>query len=131
MSEVRMIALKMFYPTMVKWWEQHNWEVIKESSLPSLVFVSNNGTDDTYCCTLYETDSNFGFVAWQISNKEVKKDPDDLVLIFNKIEEYAQKIGIEILFTTSGSQTVENALVDSGYKLGDTHVNQYYKWVQQ
>ena len=131
MAKVRIEDIENFYETMSEWFSQHGWPPIDINALPEKVFVSNNGDNDTYCCCLYETDSDFGFVAFPLSNKKVKRDREDLMNIFSTIEEYAKSVGIKILFTTSGTVAVETSLIDSGYKLGDINVNQYIKWVKQ
>jgi N-acetylglutamate synthase-like GNAT family acetyltransferase len=131
MTEVRVVDVKDFYETMSKWWISHGWAPLPINSLPEKVFVLSRDKKDVYCCTLYETNSDFGVVAWQLSNKEIEKESGDLQLLFDSIEDYARELGISILFTTSKTFTVEESLKSCGYLLGDTQVNQYLKWVKQ
>lgn len=132
MTQVRVEKVEDFYKTMVKWWKQHDWKPLSINALPEKVFIIKRDNIDLYCCTLYETDSAFGIIAFQISNKEAtNRKEGDLKMLFFAIEDYARDRGIEILFTTSSSPNVENELIDSGYILGDTNVNQYTRWVKQ
>ena len=126
---VRIEKTKDFYETMCLWLSDHGWAPIQLKALPENIFVLSNDVEDCYCCTLYETDSAFGFVAWPISNKKATRNSYDITVLFEEIEKYAKTKGIEILFTTSGTQKIENSLVNAGYKLGDTNVNQYIKWI--
>lgn len=132
MAKVRIELVEDFYETMSEWFNQHGWNPAPTINLlPEKVFVANNGVDDVYCCCLYETNGGFAVIAYPLSNKEVKKNIKDLEDIFLAISDYADKSNIEMLFTTSNTEVVENALIDTGFSLGDTQVNQYIKWVKQ
>ncbi len=116
-----------FYPTMVKWWQGHNFPPLPLGFLPQKVFIYNNGEQDTYCCTMYKTDSLLAWVAWQISNPELESKKDELKEVFLSIEKYAKELGYKLLFTTSKHSTVINKLTESGFIVGDNKVNHYLK----
>ena len=87
----------------------------------------SNGTEDCYCCSLYETDSDFAFLAFPVSNKGVKRPENGLEELFKEIEKYAKSKGYSLLFTTSNTPAVEDSLKNCGWGLGDIGVNQYTK----
>ncbi len=116
-----------FYPTMVKWWEGHNFPPLPVVFLPEKVFIFNNGKEDTYCCTMYKTDSLLAWVAWQISNPDVKSNSNELKEIFITITNYAKELGYKLLFTTTKHETVIDKLLETDFNIGDNNVNHYLK----
>jgi len=116
-----------FYPTMVKWWQGHDFPPVPLIFLPEKVFIYNNGTDDTYCCTMYKTDSLLAWVAWQISNPYIVSKKNELKEVFLSIEEYAKELGYKLLLTTSKHTTVIDQLTTTGFTMGDDGVNHYLK----
>ena len=131
MLNIRIEAVEDFYRTMSEWLSKHDWDILDINALPDKVFVANDGENDVYCCSLYETNSCFGVVAFPISNRDVKKNREHLVELFKFVENHAREIGIKLLFTTSGTPVVEKALKKAGYEFGDKNVNQYLRWVKQ
>ena len=116
-----------FYVVMDKWWKEHNFPSMPLDILPQKVFIYNNGSEDTYCCTMYETDSLLAWVAWQISNPNVKSNKDELKDIFDAMTVYAKNLGYKLLFTTTKQKTVTDKLLESGFNIGDDNVNHYLK----
>ena len=131
MTAVRIEYVIDFYQEMSKWWLSHGWKPLPLESLPEKVFILSRDGLDAYCCTLYQTDSDFAVLAWQISNKEAKREKGDLKKLFLYMEEYAKATGVKIIFTTSGTDSVISELSEAGYQVGDTNINQYIKWVEQ
>lgn len=127
MTKVRIEKTKDFHETMSSWLKLHGWPPLQLEALPDIIFVLNNGFEDCYCCSLYITDSDFGFVAWPVSNKRIKRTEGDLNILFEEIEKYAKSKGVSILFTTSNTPVIESSLGSLGWGLGDTNVNQYIK----
>ena len=118
---------KDFYPIMKSWWKGHGFPVVALEFLPEKVFIYNNKTADTYCCTMYKTDSLLAWTAWPISNPKIKGDNDQLKEVFLAIEKYAKELGYMMLFTTSKHETVINKLLDMGFLGGDENVKHYLK----
>lgn len=114
---------------MDSWWIGHKFPSIPLDVLPKKVFIYNNGVDDTYCCTMYETDSLLAWVAWQISNPNIESNKDELNDIFKVMTLYAKNLGYKLLFTTSKHTTVINSLLDNEFALGDDKVDHYFKTI--
>lgn len=123
------LKTKDFYPTMLEWWDKHKFNPVAFDNLPEHTYVAFNEDVPVYSCCLYRTDSNLCWIAWQISNKGVPRELKEgaLEFLFEEMEKDIKAQGYNLIFTTSHTEKVENALIDSNYIIGDTGVNHYLK----
>lgn len=127
--EVKIVKTKDFYDTMCEWWDAHNFPRVSPSMLPEKTFVCYLKDTPIYSTCFYNTDSNLCWLGWQITNPKVKKEDKKggLELLFSEIEKYARYVEYHIIFTTSNTSSVERALVNRKFTVGDTDVNHYIK----
>lgn len=130
MIRIEKIKTKDFYETMVDWCKGNNFAIISPSILPEYTFVVYNSSNiPTYSVCFYNTDSNLAWIGWELKNPTVKKQDkqNNLVSLFNHIEQYAKSQGYQLLFTTSSTKPIVDTLLGLGYKEGDVNVNHYLK----
>ena len=128
--KVKLIKTEDFYSTMKEWCEGHEFPVISPSMLPQGTFVcENNEGQETYSVCLYNTDSGIAWLGWELSNPSLSKEEKEgcFEFLFEVVEDYAKKVGYQVLFTTSNTPPVERVLESKGFKIGDTDVNHYLK----
>ena len=123
------LETKDFYDTMTIWWEAHSFPTIDIDVLPKYTFVCYVGGYPVYSCCLYETDSKLAWVAWQISNTSIPyhMKAGGLEYLFHEIGVYAKEKGFKVLFTTSGTPSVIEALESQCFSKGDENVKHYIK----
>ena len=119
---------KDIYRMLEDWWLGNKFQVVSPSILPETTFVCYNDEDEPiYSMCFYNTDSNLCWVGWQLKNPNDVNREGGLEFLFKGVEKYAKAMGYHIIFTTSNTPPVENVLVSSDFKVGDTNVNHYLK----
>lgn len=73
--------------------------------------------------------SKVAWMGWPISDPDTDKEQRSLALtlLFDTIHEDAKSMGYSVIFTISGLSHVQERLVDHGYLVGDTNVNQFWR----
>ena len=122
-----------FYGVMRQWWEAHNFPIVAIDVLPVHTFVCYNDKIPVYSCCFYNTDSDLAWIAWQISNPKVPfhMKAGGLELLFEEMEKYAKQLNYLMLFTTSHTPQVVDALQKQNFSLGDENVNHYVKLLKK
>lgn len=120
---------KDFYETFCKWLAGHNFPEINQQILPENVFVCYEDDVPIYCIWVYFTDSKLCWIAWPASNKNVnyKRKENGLRFLMETVSKYCKKKKIQIILTTSGTESIIEPLLKSGFEIGDTGINHYTK----
>ena len=58
-----------YYPTIAKWYEEHNFPVVGFDVTPEHLFIVSNDTKDLYCIPIHVTASTLAYIAFPVSNK--------------------------------------------------------------
>ena len=127
--EVIRVETGDFYKTMEQWWDGHNFPHVSVDILPKYTFVCYNDKIPIYSCCFYNTDSDLAWVAWQISNPKVPyhMKSGGLEILFEEMEKYAKHLKYKMLFTTSHTPQVVDALLSQEFAKGDENVDHYIK----
>jgi hypothetical protein len=120
-----------FYPRMKDRCKAYSFPEVSPSMLPEYtLIISDRGTDvELYSVCFYNTDSNLAWLGWELGNHEAPKElkKGALSQLIKGAEAYAKELGYDILFTTSKTKPVIQALRGLGFVEGDTDVNHYLK----
>jgi hypothetical protein len=124
---------KDFYPTYQAMCERHSFPAFAYPLLPESVFVCYNENKDVlYSIWVYNTDSGLAWMAFPVSNLEIKSE--DRIGAFDfliaEVEKWAKRQSYLFLFTTTGNKSVINALENNEFNIGDTNVDHYYKIIK-
>lgn len=128
----RQLPREEFVDTYFDWCDRHDFARVNENVLPDNVFVCyalesfgrNRRKIPVYCFWLYTTDSGMAILAWPASNREYAYDKRQggMLFLLDHIEDYCKENKITTLLTTSGTESVIEALIKSGYMIGDSCV---------
>lgn len=131
MFTVKKETKKDFYPTYCKWLETHNFPAISDLLLPENVFVLYADEVPCYCIWVYFTDSKLCWIAFPASNKNVnfKKRTGGMEFLLDEVLKYCKRKKIKMVITTSGTESIMNSLLNSGFSVGDQGVNHYIKTI--
>lgn len=126
---VKSILTEDFYGTLKLWWEEHKFPTLDISFLPEQFFVCYNGHVATHAMCVYQTDSGLCWTAFPTSNPLISHETKQggLDVLMEGVTRYAKEEGYKYIFTTSPVKRVQEALVASGFNLGDENVNHYIK----
>jgi len=124
---------KAFYPIYEAMCKKHKFPAFAYPILPQSCFVCYNENKEVlYSMWAYNTDSSLIWLAFPVSNLDIK--PEDRIGAFDylisEIEEWAKQQNYLFVFTTTGNDSVVNALVNNEFKVGDTNVDHYYKIIK-
>lgn len=126
--EVTIEPKELFYPTYENWCAIREFPCIPLRQIDT-VFVCFKSSIAVYSCFFWNTNSTFGVVGFPLSNPHVPYEDKKggLEYLFEEISKQAKEGGYEIIWTTSDTPRVIESLVESGFKVADTQVDQYYK----
>lgn len=126
---VRKVSTEVFYPTLKEWWTEHNFPLLGLDFLPQTVFVCYSGFIATHAILFYNTDSGLCWIAFPTSNPFLESEAKDggLETLLKGVSEYAKVNNYQYIFTTSPVEKVKEALLKTGFNLGDENVNHYLK----
>jgi hypothetical protein len=118
-----------FYPIFCKWLSGHSFPEINKDILPENVFVCYDDEVPIYCIWVYFTDSKLCWLAFPASNKNVnyKKKRGGLEFLLESVIKYCKRKKILTVITTSGTESIIEPLLKSGFTVGDEGVNHYLK----
>lgn len=114
-----------------QWCKDHNFE-LTNICLPKNGYIVENRSKKICCCWIYITsNSNIGWFAYPITNKNIDIKIRDKALdyMLSSISEEAKKLGNPLLLTTSGIEVVQKRLLKNGFMEADKNINQYIKGV--
>lgn len=118
-----------YYPTIAKWYEQHNFPVISFDVTPESLFVVSNETKDLYCIPIHITDSTLAYIAFPVSNKEATKEEKEGA--FTRLLGYAEEtlgiLGYTTFVTTSDTPVLMKMFAEAGYEESEKNVTYYIK----
>jgi hypothetical protein len=126
--EVTIEPKEQFYETYQNWCAVRKFPAIPIRQIDT-VFVCFNGVNAIYSCFFWNTNSTFGVIGFPLSNPHVpyKDKEGGLEFLFEEISRFAKEGGYEIIWTTSDTPRVIENMIESGFKVADTKVDQYYK----
>lgn len=126
--EVTIEPKEDFYPTYSNWCSMREFPAINIRQIDS-VFVCFSGGIAIYSCFFWNTNSTFGVIGFPFSNPHVpyEEKKGGLKFLFEEIARYAKEADYDILWTTSDTPRVIEEMLDSGFRVADTNVDQYYK----
>jgi hypothetical protein len=118
-----------FYSIFCKWLSGHSFPEINKDILPENVFVCYDDEVPIYCIWVYFTDSKLCWLAFPASNKNVnfKKKRGGLEFLLESVIKYCKRKKILTVITTSGTESIIEPLLKSGFTVGDEGVNHYLK----
>jgi hypothetical protein len=112
--ECRLENAQSFYPTMLEWAKQHNFNIVPIELMPWDVFVLKEKGKDVYCTSLFVAD-HLAFTVFPLGNKKVETTAGGLGFVFKTIEKYCKKLDIHILATTVGETKYKRFLEKVGW----------------
>lgn len=117
------------YEGLCEWWEKHKFPVLDIDFLPETFFTVEVGEEVLYGMFVYRTDSKLAWIAFPISNPDLTKEEKKggLEFLINGITEILKESGFKYIFTTSPLPVVQEALLNTGFNLGDEKANHYLK----
>ena len=120
--------IKRFYNTYEKWCKGHKFPALKGEML-DLTFILYKDKVPMYSCFLWETRSTSCVLGFPLSNPEIPyKEREGLLdKLIEHIVNYSRLNGYKLIWTTSGTERVENSLKNNGFIIGDVKVDQYLK----
>lgn len=122
------LDVKEFYPTYRDWSKAHGFpcRVLEELDR---VFVCFNGDEPIYSCFFWRTPSTFCVIGFPFSNPFVgyQERVGGMTYLFQEMMETIKAEGFRFAWTTSNTDRVESALLESGFVQADTNVHQYVK----
>jgi len=126
--EVTIEPKELFYETYVNWCGMRNFPPINIRQIDS-VFVCFTGGIAVYSCFFWNTNSTFGVIGFPFSNPHVpyEEKQGGLEFLFEHIAKTAKEAEYDILWTTSSTPRVIESMLETGFKVADTNVDQYYK----
>lgn len=113
------------YEEANSWGRKHNFPLPGREYLPDIGFV----VPGLAVGFLYTSNSKIGWVEWVFGNPEASKDDraQAIDLVIKLIEYCAKDLGIEALFSSSGSPAYQSVLERHGFDATDKNVTQYIK----
>lgn len=122
---VKQLPKSEFYDIFASWLNGHNFPLVRESVLPENAFVCYSGNIPVYCYWVYKTDSKLVWLGYSASNKEVpfSQREGGLGVLVTEIENHCKTLGIEMIITTTGTKSIMNPLIKSGFIVGDACVH--------
>lgn len=118
-----------YYPTIAKWYEEHNFPVISFDITPESLFVVSNETKDLYCVPIHITDSTLAYIAFPVSNKNATKEEKEGA--FTRLLAYAEEtlgiLGYTTFVTTSDTPVLMKMFAEAGYEESEKNVTYYIK----
>jgi len=117
-----------FYPTYENWCAMKGFPCMPIRQIDT-VFVCFLKGVAVYSCFFWNTNSTFAVVGFPFSNPHVpyEEKKGGLSYLFSRIALAAKAGGYEILWTTSDTPRVIESMLENGFKVADTKVDQYYK----
>ncbi len=115
------------YETLVKWWEEWNFE----GQYPSKDFLPNNGEDGimvevdgkpSACLFFYITNSKIVQIAWPLSSKQCKKQErkEAMDLLVESAEQVCRSQNAGWIFWWGNNQSFTKRLIDAGFNKAET-----------
>jgi hypothetical protein len=125
--EVTIEPKEDFYPTYENWCAMRGFPCIPIRQIDT-VFVCFKESIAVYSCFFWGTNSTFGVIGFPFSNPHVPYEEKEggMKALFDEMLKTCKKAGYEIIWTTSDTPRVIESLVESGFKVADTKVDQYY-----
>lgn len=124
---------KDFYPKYQAMCEKHNFPAFSYPILPETAFVCYNEDKEVlYSMWIYQTDSHLLWIAFPVSNLEIKHEDriGAFDFLIGEIEKWAKRQNYLFILTTTGNESVVSALENNEFKIGDTNVDHYYKIIK-
>lgn len=117
------------YKKVCEWWKYHNFPILPLDFLPFEAFTISKDEIELYTVFLYVTDSSLCWLTFPVSNPTAtfEEKHGAMEQLFKDVGEYAKSEGYKFMFTTSPLPRVQEALIASGFSLGDENVNHYMK----
>ncbi|AGO47963.1 structural protein [Cellulophaga phage phi40:1] len=119
---------KDFYEVYKKWCKGHNFPARNVEEL-DIAFVSYRGDTPLYSTFIWRTPSTFCVLGFPVSNPDIPyiHRKGALGFLFSEVSRQLKEMGFKIIWTTSDTERVVEGLIDSGFQVADTKVDQYYK----
>ncbi len=126
--EVKKHSRSDFYPTYKKWCEAHSFPVSAEGFFPETAFVCYNDEIPIYGIWFWNTDSMIAWIGFAVSDYTIdfRLKNGGLDYLIKEVVTYAKEMGYKTVFTTSGTESVIEALEKNKFIEGDVNVNQYF-----
>lgn len=117
------------YIKVCEWWKAHGWPMLAPDFLPFEGYIISKDEVELYAVFLYVTDSSVCWLTFPVSNPEATHEQKQggLEQLFLDVAEDAKKEGFRYMFTTSPLPRIQEALINTGFNLGDQNVNHYMK----
>lgn len=124
--EVRIIDKDEFYPTYVEW-SKHYGFLARYIDEIDTVFACYKEDVLLYTCFFWNTNSAFCMIGFPFANPYATKEEKEggLEALFTGMAKQANEAGYRVMWTTSDTPPVEEALQNVGFHMGDQSVNQY------
>lgn len=119
-----------FYPLFQEWCHKRDFPCILLEQI-DMVFVCYSKGIPVYSCFFWRTPSTFSVIGFPFSDKDVPYEDKEggLSFLFNHIAHYAKVSGFKMIWTTSDTPKVIESMLESGFGVADTKVDQYYKYL--
>ena len=118
----------LFFPTYKNWCEQRKFPVLLPENMEE-VYVCYSQRTPLYCCFAWTTKSKMCMIGFPIGNPSIpyRFRKGALPYLFKKLSEDLKERGFTKIWTTSGTERVEEALIAEKFILADPNVNVYIK----
>lgn len=125
--EVKVIDKDEFYSTYVQWSNHYGFAARYIDEIDTVVACYKEDML-LYTCFFWRTNSAFCIIGFPFANPYISKEDKEggMVALFEGIAKLAKQAGFRMIFTTSDTPPVEEALQQAGFLLGDMKVNQYF-----
>jgi hypothetical protein len=119
------------YQKVCNWWKAHGFPVLPVDFLPFEGYIISDNDVELYAVFLYVTDSALCWLTFPVSNPKATYEQKQGAMeqLFKDVAEDAKSEGFKFMFTTSPLPRVQEALINSGFELGDQNVNHYMKLI--
>ncbi len=125
---------EVFYETLCKLYETHDFPVVPKDRLPNRIFVAYETLEDGEIVLLYAvpvmiTDSSMCKIVFPVSNKLAPKilKKGALDKLLDIVEIVMKSQGYDFIFTTSGTPKLMEIFNNRGYTSSDEGVTYYSK----
>lgn len=125
---VRIEDNEEFYPIFRGWCEKREFPCIPIRQIDT-TFVCYKEEKPLYSIFFWRTNSTFCVVGFPFSDKDIpyKEKKGGLEFLIKEVSRVAKKSGYEIIWTTSDTPRVIESMLENGFNVADTKVDQYYK----
>jgi hypothetical protein len=119
--DIRLFNIEQDYAEVSTWWEAQGWPPVKASWLSTTGYIVTDGDRKLAAGWLYLTNSKAAVFEWMVGNPEAsiedRAEAQDLIL--RAVDELAQSMDLEMVFTNTDHDKLMERLVKHKYIITD------------